>query len=521
MDDLEDGDSVEVKGSGATPYVLRNDGGVYSCTCPAWRHQSAPIDKRTCKHLKRLRGEAAEIERLGSYTPPPRAASAEADPGKAPPVLLAERWPESHDPTGWWVSEKLDGVRAYWDGTQFLSRLGNRFVAPAWFVAGLPDHPLDGELWAGRKRFQDTVSTVRRVDGGDRWKELAFVVFDAPAHDAPFEARLEHVAAALGAHTPYARPHPHAPCDGIEHLRDELLRVEQLGGEGLMLRKPGSRYEVGRSSTLLKVKTFFDAEAVVIGHEPGAGRHKGRLGSLWVENADGVRFNVGTGLSDAERGDPPPVGATVTYRYQELSRDGVPRFPSYVGLRIDAPAIRPRAPAPAAEVRTAGVAPAVTGAGMERRRFEFTEDGSSKFWEVEQSGPTFTTTWGRIGTDGQSKTKDAGSDAAAAREVAKLVAEKVGKGYAEVGGASLATDEGDDDESLELDDEVDAVQALAREVRPLLSKVKARLRADFPSGLPLDALHDLGLDESEVDELVDFVATIGEVDQLFARLAGR
>ena len=102
-----------------------------------------------------------------------------------------------------------------------------------------------------------------------------------------------------------------------------------------MLRQPGSRYEVGRSPTLLKVKSFHDAEARVLEHQPGAGRHKGRLGALLVELADGTRFAVGTGFSDAEREAPPPVGTVITFRYQELSDGGVPRFPSYVGVRDD------------------------------------------------------------------------------------------------------------------------------------------------------------------------------------------
>jgi DNA ligase-1 len=124
-------------------------------------------------------------------------------------------------------------------------------------------------------------------------------------------------------------------CDGFDHLREELRRVEGLGGEGLMLRKPGSKYEIGRSTSLLKVKTFHDAEARVIGHAPGAGKHKGKLGALICELPGGIKFNVGTGLSDDERGRPPAIGAVITFRYQELSEDGVPRFPSYVGERLD------------------------------------------------------------------------------------------------------------------------------------------------------------------------------------------
>src|SRR5437879_3286425 len=151
MPDLADGESCEMKGSGATPYVLKNVGGVYSCSCPAWRNQSLPIERRTCKHLRKLRGDAAEEARIGqpASAPAPRTAGAEVEKA-GPPLLLAETWDNVLDPAGWWMSEKLDGVRAYWDGKQFLSRLGNRYHAPDWFVEGLPDVPLDGELWLAR-----------------------------------------------------------------------------------------------------------------------------------------------------------------------------------------------------------------------------------------------------------------------------------------------------------------------------------------------------------------------------------
>jgi DNA ligase-1 len=341
MPDLQDGETIEMQGSGSKPYLLRNTGGVYSCSCPAWRNQSLAIEKRTCKHLRKLRGYAAEEARVGAAAPP-RKRPESGSTSQTPPLLLAESWDYLADPTGWWLSEKLDGVRAYWDGKQFLSRLGNLFHAPNWFVDGLPDVPLDGELWIDRKKFQRTVSIVRRQDQSDLWKEVTYVVFDAPSLEKAFEKRLEFVQECLGERKPkHARSHQHALCNGIEHLRQELSRLEQLGAEGLMMRRPGSKYESGRSSTLLKVKSFHDAEARVLKHLEGAGRHKGRLGALFVELPDGTTFSVGTGFSDKERETPPTVGSTITFRYQELSEAGVPRFPSFVGVRDEAPATPP------------------------------------------------------------------------------------------------------------------------------------------------------------------------------------
>ena len=171
MADLNDGESVEMKGSGAKPYVLKNVGGVYSCSCPAWRNQSIAIERRSCKHLRKLRGDAAEEARVGQDASAQArvrgGATARATDKTGPPLLLAERWDNAQDLAGWWLSEKLDGVRAYWDGKSLISRLGNRFHAPDWFLEGLPDIPLDGELWIGRKAFQ-THGRNRPPAGQDR-----------------------------------------------------------------------------------------------------------------------------------------------------------------------------------------------------------------------------------------------------------------------------------------------------------------------------------------------------------------
>jgi len=433
MADLEDGESVEMKGSGAKPYVLKNVGGVYSCSCPAWRNQSLPIERRTCKHLRKLRGDQAELDRIGGELPPKPLKEAEETAG--PPLLLAHAWDNATDLTGWWMSEKLDGVRAYWDGKQFLSRLGNPFLAPDWFVEGLPASPLDGELWIGRKRFQRTVSIVRRQDRSDHWKEVRFLVFDAPQQSGDFEGRLEFLADCLRPERqPYALVHEHRRCAGLEQLRKELARIESLGGEGLMLRQPRSVYEVGRSLTLLKVKTFHDSEAVVIDHQPGKGKHVGKLGALVVKLADGTEFSVGTGFSDAERASPPPVGSAITFRYQELSEAGVPRFPSFVRAcrepfspALESPAAE-AAQQPASGKKKPVASPQPTAS---TRHFEFVEGKSNKFWEIGVEGCDVTVRFGRIGSQGTTQVKTFADAQAARKHVDKLVAEKTGKGYVE------------------------------------------------------------------------------------------
>jgi DNA ligase-1 len=436
MPDLCDGQSVEIKGSAAKPYILKNVGGVYSCTCPAWRNQSIGIERRTCKHLRKYRSDEAETQRIGSALPA-RPEPREEGESTAPGLLLAQSWTNDIDLAGWWMSEKLDGVRAYWDGRQFLSRRGNLFYAPDWFVEHLPDTPLDGELWLARKSFQRTVSIVRRQDKSDLWRELVYVVFDAPAIDDVFERRLEYLSSALSnTRATFVRVLQQERCRDLDHLSAELERIDALGGEGIMVRQPGSRYETGRSATLLKIKRFLDAEAEVIGHLPGAGRHKGRLGALDVQLPDGTRFSVGTGFSDAQRDNPPSIGSMITFRYQELSDRGVPRFPSFVRVHRDVE--QPRLPLePAGESAPAVSAPSsntitVNKEQPMKRRFEFVEGSSAKFWEIRSNGTDVTVRFGRLGTDGQTQTKTLASAEEADKHIAKLIGEKSKKGYKEV-----------------------------------------------------------------------------------------
>jgi DNA ligase 1 len=447
---LEDGDEAEVQGSSST-YTLKRNGDVYSCSCPAWKNQGATIDKRTCKHLRAYLGDAAETKRIGVPGPArvptggggggSRKTGAAVAKETAPPVLLAHKWEVDNDPTGWWMSEKLDGIRAYWDGEWFVSRLGNKFYAPEWFTRDLPADTLDGELWVGRKKFQRTTSIVRSGAGGAEWEELTYVVFDAPNAKGGFEDRIAHAQKVIArAEAPHARWHEHVRCEGITHLREELARVEALGGEGLMLRRPGSKYEVGRSQSLLKVKTFHDAEARVIGHAPGTGKHKGRLGALVVELADGTKFNVGTGFSDAERESPPAIGAIITFRYQELSDDGVPRFPSWVGERVDAElptptkakvvAKPPTKPAKAAE-QEAEPEPASASAPDPAADYvvSLVHDEEKKFWSIEVRGKQQFTRFGKVGSPGQTRLADIGSASAARTDAEKRAIAKRKEGY--------------------------------------------------------------------------------------------
>jgi DNA ligase-1 len=245
------------------------------------------------------------------------------------PVLLAKNWAGS-DPAGWWMSEKLDGVRAVWDCRTLSTRTGQKINAPQWFLDALPSaEPLDGELWIGRGQFQQTVGVVRSHGGGDAWRPIRFAAFDAPMALGGFEDRQAALIGAVGTGGPVFALKQWR-CDGQGHMLEELARVEAEGGEGLMLREPGSRYERKRSGTLLKVKTFQDAEATVVGYESGTGRNACCVGALVAQLQDGTQFRISSGLTDVLRRDPPKIGTLVTFKFQEFTDAGVPRFPSFL-----------------------------------------------------------------------------------------------------------------------------------------------------------------------------------------------
>jgi len=255
---------------------------------------------------------------------------------QTPHLLLANVWNPSIDPTGWWMSEKYDGLRGYWDGRQLWSRQGNIIHAPDYFLAELPrDIPLDGELWIGHGKFEETISIVRSETPDDRWKRVHFMVFDAPQAKGTFEQRMQFLRGTFPRDNRFVRVVVQERCQGAAQLLAERDRVVRLGGEGLMLRQPESYYEAGRSPTLLKVKPYDDAEATVIAHEPGKGKFAGKLGAIRVQTDDGRQFSIGSGFTDAQRESPPPVGTVITYRFRGLTAKGLPRFPSYLRVRQD------------------------------------------------------------------------------------------------------------------------------------------------------------------------------------------
>lgn len=257
----------------------------------------------------------------------------------APALMLAKTYHPGIDLRDFWVSEKLDGVRGRWDGQRLVTRGGQVIAAPAWFTAGWPSVPLDGELWGGRGQFESTVSTVRQLQPDDAaWHRLRFMVFDLPAHPGVFSERLQAGASLVESlNRPWVQLVSQTRGTSHAALMKRLDEVVRGGGEGLMLHRGDALYRTQRSEDLLKVKTHEDAEARVTGYEAGRGRHVGRTGALWVETPEGQRFRIGSGLSDADRKNPPPIGSWITYRFRGRHESGLPRFATFVRVRADAP----------------------------------------------------------------------------------------------------------------------------------------------------------------------------------------
>ena len=251
-------------------------------------------------------------------------------------VLLAKKFDAAkHNVDGWLASEKLDGMRAFWDGSELLSRNGKRIAAPDWFTASLPpDAQLDGELFIGRGQFQKTVSVCRKQVPVDlEWRQVKFMAFDLLTSGSPtFHQRYELLSRMKLPPRVQVVEHRETMTADVPAL---LRQYEAVGAEGVMLRDPASQYERKRSNTLLKVKSFLDADATVIGHQPGTGKHRGRLGALLCLLDDQTEFGIGTGFTDRQRENPPAVGERVTFSFFEFTDAGVPRFPAFIGVRGD------------------------------------------------------------------------------------------------------------------------------------------------------------------------------------------
>lgn len=261
-----------------------------------------------------------------------------------PPLMLAGQWQDGPDVSRYLVSEKLDGVRARWDGHRLISRAGNIIPAPIWFTHAWPQQALDGELWSSRSNFDAISAIIRRTPADNaQWRTLRFMAFDLPEHPGTFEQRLAAMRNVIqGSGNPHLAVIAQQRVTDTTSLHAQLREVIAAGGEGLMLHHQDNRYLPGRSEGLLKLKLFDDAEARVVGYVPGKGKYDGMVGALQMQADDGRRFRIGSGLSDAQRAHPPAIGSLVTYRYNGLTVHGLPRFARFLRVREEPPSAAAR-----------------------------------------------------------------------------------------------------------------------------------------------------------------------------------
>lgn len=250
-----------------------------------------------------------------------------------PELMLLKEW-EGQDVSGWLMSEKMDGVRAYWDGQKLISRGGVELAVPAWFTEGFPPFAVDGELWSKRGDFENIISIVKKKEPHDGWKNIAFYAFDVPLENGGLIQRLVKLEYYLKLNqVDYLKVARQITCKDEEHLKSFLQEIEKGGGEGVVVRNPDTKYVAKRDPASLKIKSFQDAECEVLEHHKGEGKYKNSFGSLTCKNDEGVMFDIGSGFSEAERKTPPAIGAKITYKFQEITKGGKPRFPVYMRLK--------------------------------------------------------------------------------------------------------------------------------------------------------------------------------------------
>lgn len=234
------------------------------------------------------------------------------------------------------VSEKLDGVRAIWKNGQLKTRSGNKIHAPSWFTENFPNVWLDGELWFERNNFEYVASTTsKKIPDEQQWLNIKYMVFDAPNYKHPFNVRATYyreLVNLLG--ISHLQAVEQFYVSDNEKLSQLLKEYVNKGAEGLMLHRTDAMFEAGRNNNLLKLKPYMDAEATVLAHLPGKGKYENSTGALLVKtiNQNGVyiEFKIGSGFSDKERLNPPPVGTVITYQYHGYTNLGKPKFASFL-----------------------------------------------------------------------------------------------------------------------------------------------------------------------------------------------
>lgn len=233
------------------------------------------------------------------------------------------------------VSEKLDGVRAYWNGKELISKQGNIINAPKWFVKDFPNEELEGELWISRNKFELVSGIVRQESPNDEdWQQIKLMLFDMPKNKKIFSQRLLDMKKIVSiSNSKNLEVIEQFEIPNHKDLMKKLNEMVKNGAEGLMLHKKDSFYQATRNDDLLKLKTYEDEEAVVISYIAGKGKFEGMLGAVLVENKDKIRFKIGGGFSDEQRKNPPKIGSVITYKFYGKTKNNKPKFASFLRVR--------------------------------------------------------------------------------------------------------------------------------------------------------------------------------------------
>ena len=230
------------------------------------------------------------------------------------------------------MSEKLDGIRGYWDGKKLYTKNGNLIHTPKYFTKNFPPFELDGELWTKRDDFENIQNIVLDKAPSKDWKKITYNIFEVPNTKGDFLTRLKKAKEWFVKH-PNEKVNiiKQIKCKDEEELNSFLEKIIDQKGEGVIVKDPTTPYHTGRSPHILKVKKFLDMEGKVIGYNYRD--DKKTIKSLQIELENKIVFNLGTGLSEKERLSPPKIGDMVTFKYYGFTKKGKPKFAGFLRIR--------------------------------------------------------------------------------------------------------------------------------------------------------------------------------------------
>lgn len=261
--------------------------------------------------------------------------------------LLAQNFDNKNNHIGWFMSEKLDGIRCIFYNNHLYSRTAHTIHAPTWFIENISKSlegtgvtMLDGELYTKRNDFQCICSIVKKdIPIDEEWKDIKYMVFDIPLeNDLVFRDRYNKMMSILNNNNLRVQIVIHNIISDISDIDKYLDEITNVDGEGIMLRDPNSYYEQKRSKSLIKYKKFSDDDAIITAVELGKGKYVKDIGKFKVKwlNEPHIEFYVGTGLDDNIRkikDKESLIGKVVKIKYYSVTGSGKPRFPVFIGFR--------------------------------------------------------------------------------------------------------------------------------------------------------------------------------------------